>query len=87
MGVREMHDDLTTMAHAAGVLTDYRHRPPLEHISPSAACSHGTEDDDAEGIEIDEPALTWANLARAVLCIVTFWAAYVAVWAIFGGAA
>ena len=73
-------NDLTAMAYAAGVLARAPHRPPLEHISPSAA-------DRREERSDDDFILTWRDLARAGLCIVAFWAAYVAVWALLGGAA
>ena len=73
-------NDLTAMAHATGVLARAPHRPPLEHISPSAAERREESSDDAF-------ILTWRDLARAGLCILAFWATYVAVWALFGGAA
>lgn len=73
-------NDLTAMAYAAGVLAREPHRPPLDHISPSAAARR-------EACADDSFILTWRDIERAGLCIVAFWAAYVAVWAIFGGAA
>lgn len=73
-------NDLTAMAYAAGVLARAPHRPPLEHISPSAA-------ERREACSDDDFILTWRDLARAGLCILAFWVAYVAVWALLGGAA
>lgn len=80
MGVAMTDNDMTAMAYAAGVLDRAPHRPPLEHISPSAAARREECSDDAF-------ILTWRDLARACLCILIFWAAYVAVWALLGGAA
>lgn len=73
-------NDLTAMAYAAGVLARAPHRPPLDHISPSAAERREACSDDAF-------ILTWRGLARAGFCTVAFWAAYVCAWALLGGAA
>lgn len=80
MGVAMTDNDLTAMAYATGVLSRAPHRPPLGHISPSAAERREECSDDAF-------ILTWRALARAGLCILAVWAVYVAVWALVGGAA
>ena len=73
-------NDLTAMAHATGVLAREPHRPPLDHISPSAA-------ERREECSDDSFILKWRDLVTAGLCIVAFWTVYVAVWALCGGAA
>lgn len=75
-------NELTALAAAVGVLAVERHRPPLGHVSPSAAAvRHGCAADNDAFIP------TWRELIAAAFGIVGFWALYVAAWVMFGGAA
>lgn len=71
--------ELTAIATAVGVMKHDMHRPPLEHVSPSAAAL--AEDD------LGEFSLTWRDAAAAAAGIAGFWAFYVGAWALLGGAA
>lgn len=79
MGVAMATTEVTAIAEAVGVLRLDRHRPPLAHISPSAAALQREEDD------IYIP--TWRDLGLAVVAIIWAWAMYVTLWVLFGGAA
>lgn len=77
------NDDLTALAVAVGVLAEPsprmpRHRPPLEHISPSVAHTRAEEE------EAWEP--TWKTACGALMIIVTVWAWTLLLW-VLGGAA
>ena len=76
------NDDLTALAVAVGVLEEPAsrarcHRPPLEHISPSAAHTRAVEE------EAWEP--TWKTVCGALMIIVTVWAWTLLLW-VLGGA-
>lgn len=78
-------NEITAIASAVGVLDKDRHRPPLSHVSPSAAA---LRDADALVDPAEELMLpTWKDLGIAIVAIAAFWAAYVAVWLLWGGLA
>lgn len=73
---------MTALATAVGVLDKpIYHRPPLGHVSPSAAALRDA------GTETDLDSVGWRDVVGALALIVVFWVLYVSVWAIFGGAA
>lgn len=71
--------EVTAIAEAVGVLRHDRHRPPLAHVSPSAAALQHEDGD------FYTP--TWQDLGLAVLGIIWFWAMSVMLWVLFGGPA
>ncbi|GEM_PF-5810666 len=73
--------ELTDIARAAGVLHYAPHRPPLEHISPTAAHTRRHP----AGPERELPTATEFAVGIAALLVV--WVLYVTTWAMFGGAA
>ena len=71
---------MTQIARAVGVEAAEPHRPPLEHISPSAAATRAAAEEEPE-------VLTWQDLAGGLAAVLVVWAFIVCTWALWGGAA
>lgn len=72
--------EMTKIAAAAGVLAPAPHRPPLEHISPTAAATRAAA-------EVDDAPFTVRDLAGVAASLLVVWAFIVCTWALWGGAA
>lgn len=82
------NNDLTAIAVATGVLLEHRkrHRPPIDHISPTVAQMRDSGWPEAVSNDVEETDIPLlAQFVHAMCMIASFWVIFVAAWAMWPG--